>query len=172
MALPTLNTFTANTKLESSKVNENFTNLRDRTEVSSSTSHIILTAGTSKLVKITVLRQDNTTDAYTNNSVILTGWGFVQGDGSNKRKKKAVTLGVTLSERPIAIVGLLGYKASDPSHIGDMGSIPDAIGDHGINANIYACAATAISIEIVDADAVIASGTRIGYSWLAIGALA
>jgi hypothetical protein len=164
MALPTLNTFTANTKIESSKVNENFTNLRNITEVSSSTDHIVITAGTSKLVKITVLRQDNTTDTYTANSVILTGWGFVAGSGT-ANATETVTFGITFGERPVVVGSTAGYKvSSDPSHIGDTGG--NAVG----TTTLGATATTGLTMYYSQGNP-FDSTVRVLYSWIAVGAL-
>ena len=174
MALPTLNTFTANTKIESSKVNENFTNLRNRTEVSSSTDHIVITAGTSKLVKITVLRQDNTTDTYTANTVILTGWGWILPSGSGQYENEAITYGITFSERPVVLASNVGYKeGSNPSHIGDTGGY---IANADFEA--YGSATTGFSVGLagrsVDGGSPgnLVSTRRYMYGWIAIGALA
>lgn len=173
MALPTLNTFTANTKIESSKVNGNFTNLRNRTEVSSSTDHIVITAGTSKLVKITVLRQDDTTNTYTANSVILTGWGFKAGDDATRYVSETVTFGITFSERPIVVVAAGGTKInSDPTHVGDGANLAVTY-----KANGYAMATTGftalISTSSYDGSdpGVFGSTARYLYDWIAIGAL-
>ena len=165
MALPTLNTFTANTKIESSKVNENFTNLRNRTEVSSSTDHIVITAGTSKLVKITVLRQDDTTNTYTANSVILTGWGFIAGTGATF-VSEAVTFGITFSERPIVVCCASGFKSgSDPTHNGDSGTSILTGGSSGYQTSTTGSTFGYNQVATFD------SAVRIMYSWIAIGAL-
>jgi hypothetical protein len=169
MALPTLNTFTANTKIESSKVNENFTNLRNRTEVSSSTDHIVITAGTSKLVKITVLRQDDTTNTYTANSVILTGWGFALGHGGAARTAAdTITFGITFSQVPIIVAVACGYKdGSDPSSITDFG-----VWDKP-NATVHDLAVGSAQVTQGACDQVtIVNTRRVGYTWIAVGSLA
>jgi len=173
MALPTLNTFTANTKIESSKVNENFTNLRNRTEVSSSTDHIVITAGTSKLVKITVLRQDNTTDTYTANSVILTGWGFIAGDDAGAIVTETVTFGITFSEIPVAIGSSIGFKASsDPSNIGDVGGPAGTFRGSVGSITVSQLTASIRRVSENGADpGVLPSATRFLYAWIAVGSL-
>lgn len=163
MALPTLNTFTPNTTIESGKVNENFTNLRNRTDITSSTDHITLTAGTSKLVRITVLRQDNTTNTYTANSVILTGWGYFRGTGATYASE-AVTFGITFSERPVVVGVNSGWKSSDPAHNGDASSI--LLGSVGATqSSTTGFTATYSQPHTFD------SYVRIVHSWIAVGQL-
>jgi hypothetical protein len=85
-----------------------------------STNHLKLSAGTSKLVKTTLLRQDNTTNTYqTGNSVMLTGWGQMTGGGG--QLFETVNFGVTFARRPI-VVATYGGDASAGATYGDGGN--------------------------------------------------
>lgn len=88
-----------------------------------SSSHLALSAGTSKLVKSTVLRQDDTTNTYqAGNSVVLTGWGVVV-PGAAAFLSETVTFGVTFTQRPIVNIvfggdntaGTLTYGSGTPA---------------------------------------------------------
>jgi len=68
------------------------------------TDHIVLTPGTSKLVKVAVLRQDNTTNAYENNSVVLTGRKPITLLSGTPYGTATVTFGITFSTAPIVVV--------------------------------------------------------------------
>lgn len=89
-----------------------------------SANHLVLTPGTNKLVKIAVLRQDITSNTYANNSVILTGWTYVQGD-TNTYRSKAITFGITFAAAPVVLVSAC-YKTHNtpPATIADLDS-PD-----------------------------------------------
>lgn len=129
--------------------------------------HITLTPGTSKLVKTAVLRQDNTTNAYKNNSVILTGWGFITGDGSNSRLAETVTFGVTFAAAPIVVIGALSIKDnSDPSNVGDFSAT-----DSAIEWRARGIGTSSFTAEFKTSSSAPASVTRVGYSWIAIGEL-
>jgi hypothetical protein len=141
-------------------------NASDNIEVgkNNEAGHTVINAGTSKLVKLKVLRQDNTTNAYTANSVILTGWGFVAGTGAGFTSE-AITFGITYSERPIICATSSGFlSGSDPTHNG---------GGSGMLAggmNAYATSATGATIGYSQGTG-FDSTVRVLYSWIAIGAL-
>ncbi len=80
--------------------------------VANSANHLVLTPGTNKFVKIAVLRQDDTTNAYKNNSIILSGWGRIAYSAAVTVSETA-TMGITFDDRPI-VVGTFG---------GDHGSL-------------------------------------------------
>lgn len=135
---------------------------------SGTADHITFTPGTSKLVKSAVLRQDNTTNTYKNNSIILTGWGFCLGDGSTPATvTKSITFGLTFTEAPTIAVTTLGYKdSSDPSTISDFSATSayvvsgGAISTSGFTAQGYNLGGSSIS-----------NTRRVGFSWVAIGVL-
>lgn len=173
MALPTITSFTANTTIASAEMNTNLTNLKERSDIAPTAGHITLTPGTSKLVRIAVLRQDNTTNTYTNNSIILTGWGWKLGDGTSNMSE-AITFGITFDAAPIVVPGALGFINSDPDSIDDFNSSAAFV-----STNAYSIATTGFTVGISRApqgsDAavrVLDNTNRWGYSWIAIGTLA
>lgn len=133
--------------------------------------HIAITPGTSKLVKIAVLRQDDTTNTYSNTQVILTGWGFKTGHAANSYIAEAVTFGITFDSRPIVVSNGLGVKSnSDPSHIGDFTS---SGGNFALCVNPAAISTTGFTADMRRVDGLAtAEANRWGYSWICIGTLA
>jgi hypothetical protein len=73
--------------------------------------HVVLDPDPGKLVKLAALRQDNTTDNYLDNQVILTGWGVKQGDSADQMEE-SVSFGVTFAEPPIVLVNFAGRSTS------------------------------------------------------------
>jgi hypothetical protein len=139
---------------------------------SGTADHITLTPGSSKLVKVAVLRQDNTTNSYVNNSIVLTGWGWMLGN-SGVAMNEAVTFGVTFSSAPIVLTGGCGQRnASDPSAIGDLNAQPGYIMVEG-----YSITTTGFSLGMSRATTGGGTGQtfvntyRYGYTWIAIGQL-
>ena len=126
--------------------------------------HTVINAGTSKLVKFKVLRQDNTSDSYEKSSVILTGWGWIEGNGTSGIQEN-VTFGITFDQAPIALANHAGYHATEttyPSHV---------------SANAFA-QADSISTTILravirtnDGSNTVNTGNYF-YTWIAIGELA
>jgi len=131
--------------------------------------HIPITPDENGLVKMAVMRQDRTTDVYSNNQVILTGWNFVTGDGSNTGLTKAITFGITFGAAPVVVISNLGIKSgSDPTSIDDLTSV---VGNyHAFYA--YSIATTGFNARIdQEVGAPFGNGDRIGFSWIAIGTL-
>ena len=131
--------------------------------------HIPITPDENGLVKLAVMRQDRTTDVYSNNQVILTGWNFVTGDGSNTGLTKAITFGITFGAAPVVVISNLGIKSgSDPTSIDDLTSV---VGNyHAFYA--YSIATTGFNARIdQEVGAPFGNGDRIGFSWIAIGTL-
>jgi hypothetical protein len=137
--------------------------------INSTASDIVLTPGTSKLVKFANLRHDNTTNTYKNNTVIVTGWGFVLGDNSTAATvTKTVDIGgLTFTEAPVITIATLGYKdSSDPSTISDFSQTA-----------AYVASAGSISTTQFIAQAYnigggsISNTRRVGFSWTAIGTI-
>ena len=84
-------------------------------ELLAGAGHVVLTPATSKLVKVAVLRQNSTTDAYQPNSVILTGWSKKTGDNSISMGGTAVTFGITFAAYPIVVASDAASKATSAS---------------------------------------------------------
>lgn len=86
-----------------------------------SNDHTVINAGSSKLVKIKVLRQDISTDSYEENTVFLSGWDFRQGTGAADSFGETVSFGITFSQEPIVFTSDVGYlENADPVDIGDL----------------------------------------------------
>lgn len=87
--------------------------------------HTEINAGTNKLVKIKVIRNNNGSNSYINKTIILTGWDFVAGDNTNRRRSGgSISYGVTFSEIPIVTIGV-GFNAvsNTPSDAGDVNTL-------------------------------------------------
>jgi len=135
-----------------------------------SANHLVLTPGTNKLVKIAVLRQDDTTGTYKNNSIILTGYGVQAITTAGSTYNESVTYGITFDQRPIV----------NMTHGGDAPTASGSAygtGTNGIAAR-WACKAVNITTTTFyayhytsDAAAIGANGFS-WYQWLAIGELA
>ena len=135
-----------------------------------STSHLTLTPGSNKLVKVAVLRQDDTTNAYKNNQVILTGWGYKVGNGT-RDLEDAVSFGITFLDVPIVLVSGVLYSTSVPTSLSDLifgnndrGGIatagPKSISTTGFTASMAA-----------ESTITFATTEYYGYTWIAIGTL-
>ena len=134
---------------------------------SNSNSHLALVPGTSKLVKTTVLRQDDTTNAYqSGNTVTLTGWGVITATAA-AGFSEAVTFGVTFANKPIVMATSGGDAASSSTY-----------GDGGANVKLFVTAAysittTGFTVNCTSRDGTSwSSGNKIFYQWMAIGELA
>lgn len=129
--------------------------------------HITITPGSSKLVKIAVLQQNDTTNAYVNSSVVLTGWGHITGNGTAVIAE-TVTFGITFAAAPIVISSALGYKdSSDPTAIGQLARVTSNE-SYSTNGDITT---TNFSIGLRNTTATFGATTRFGYTWIAIGSL-
>lgn len=133
--------------------------------ISTPSSHLTLKAGTGKLVKTTVLRQDDTTNTYkTGNSVTLTGWGVMQGAAA--QLTETITFGVTFAQRPIVVATWGGDSTSNTLTYGSGGN----------NAKgLATCKAETITTTGFDIRIRTTDGTSWGatdavfYQWIAIG---
>jgi len=133
----------------------------------STIDHIVLTPAASKLVKLAVYRQDITTNAYKNNTVILTGWGFILGDNAANPLLKQITFGITFSVLPIIVGNYAGFKNnSDPADVGELIGVPD------LNTwGFYNHATDGVRFAIHRTAGAWPNTYRVGYTWIAIGVL-
>ena len=132
-------------------------------------SHIQLSAGTNKLVKTTVLRQDNTANTYqVGNSVTLTGWGvFATGAAANK--SETVTFGVTFAQAPIVICTYGGDDTGGATTYGAGGNEdkgPVCMKAHSVTTTTFVAQAHTADATNWDANA------TVFYQWVAIGEIA
>lgn len=127
--------------------------------------HIAIKGKGDGLVKIAVLTQNNTTNAYKNNSVILTGWGFINANGaSNPYISETVTFGITFSETPIVLCSGgprtgAGSAALSGSWAEYFVCTPSNIGTTNFSANVFRTPGTT---NLSNFDYV--------YTWIAVGA--
>lgn len=140
-------------------------------KISTNTGHIVLTPGTSKLVKISVLRQDDTTNTYKNNSIILGGWGYcLQSSGTSNVTSKTVTFGITFAAAPIVVASPVGIKyTTAPTAIGDLST--QVVGDSlivGFSADSVTTTTFRMSGK---ANGNAGVDTYRGFSWIAMGEL-
>lgn len=120
------------------------------------------------LLKTSVLRQDITSNSYVHNSVVLTGWGYID-TSSVQEGSGSVTFGVTFASAPVVVVGHLSLDDGTPAAISDFVSGPDNEDD------LWTLAARNISttgfVIGYRATSAQAASRYIGYSWVAIGAV-
>jgi len=129
--------------------------------------HLVLTPESSKLVKIQVLRQDNISNAYKNNTIFLSGWGYIQGDGTIQ-VLESVSFGITFSALPILLTAQLHRKGSAPANIGEFDvPTPAVVQSRSLNITISGFDSYIRS----EGGTTLAVGTYHGYSWLAVGEL-
>lgn len=135
-------------------------------KLTSSSGHIVLTPASSKLVKVTVLRQDDTSNSYVNGNVILTGWGYVN-NATGDRINESVTFGITFSSAPIVVVGALGKTTSSVTAITSFDNVNNLsrfIGAHNVSTTGFT-----VNFEATSTDNMNAASTKFGYSWIAVG---
>lgn len=90
--------------------------------IQNASGHLIIKPGASKLVAVSVLRQDDTSNTYSNNNVILTGWGYVN-NAAGDRINEAVTFGLTFSAVPVVVLGALGKTTATVSAISSFDDV-------------------------------------------------
>lgn len=130
--------------------------------------HMSLVPKGNGLVKLGVLRQDDTTNTYqSGNSVILTGWG-VMTPGVSSAGQETVTFGVTFAQRPIVIVTNGGDHASATTY-----------GSGGVNIKgsatgmAHTITTTNFIARCQSNDATnYGASDKVFYQWMAIGELA
>jgi len=128
--------------------------------------HIPITPDENGLVKMAVMRQDDTTDTYSRNQVVLTGWGWKAGTGGDWMSE-SVSFGITFSDIPIVLVSSAGaITTRDPTSLGDFGVDSNAV----VTAAFISTTGFTVVYKMLN-EANIPTSTRIGYSWIAIGTL-
>lgn len=112
---------------------------------------------------IDVQRQDNTTNSIQEESIVVSGWGFVLGDGDDAAVG-TITFPVTFTSKPIVVVGALGIKSgSDPADIGDFSA-------QTFSSTAYNISTTGFGVVITNVRGNTHTSTnRLGYSWIAFG---
>lgn len=127
--------------------------------------HLVVRGKGNGLTKISVLRQDDTTNSYKHNSVILTGWGVLD-PGNNNSGTETVTFGITFAQRPIVLATAGGDSAATATY-----------GAGGANVKIFLLEAYSITTTNFVVNATTRDGTswtagnKVFWQWLAIGEL-
>ncbi len=114
--------------------------------------------------KVNILRRnDDISDQA--DRVIVTGWGYMQGNGSSSMSEP-LDFGVTFTEAPTVVINILGSSATQPSTISDFSGlwtggtvaavVPINISTTGFLANFTRSTGNF-------------GGGYYGYSWIAIG---
>lgn len=127
--------------------------------------HIQMIGKGNGLTKISVLRQDNTSNSYKHNAVILTGYG-VYATGAAASKTETVTFGITFAAVPIVVACAGGDDTAGSTTYGE---------GKGEDQNFHTHAHTITTTSFVAQSRALAnwaSGTTVFYQWIAIGELA
>jgi len=128
--------------------------------------HVTITPGTSKLVKIAVLRQSDTTNAYNNSSVILTGWGFINANGASvSYKAETVTFGITFTAAPVVIANGAGRSAPGSGASDGLAST----WQDWIVGTATAVTTTTFSMNVFQTNNTNLANYDYLYAWIAIG---
>lgn len=129
--------------------------------------HMSLTPKGNGLVKLGVLRQDNTTNTYQKgNSVMLTGWGVIT-PGATYYAFENVAFGVTFAAKPIVLLTPGGDAVTSTTY-GDGGAIIKIF-----VAEAYGITTTGFTAHIRSVDGTNwSAGNTVFYQWMAIGELA
>lgn len=114
--------------------------------------------------KVNILRRnDDISDQA--DRVIVTGWGYMQGNGSSSMSEP-LDFGVTFTEAPIVLTNILGSTATQPSAINDFSGFWS---DEKVAAVIpIDISATGFLVNFTRNTGTFGSGYY-GYSWIAIG---
>jgi len=133
--------------------------------------HIPITPDENGLVKMAVMRQDRTTNVYSNNQVILTGYGYMAGTGGTFLSD-SVTFGITFATAPIVVVTNAGYQAAaGTTYAGthDDGATSSKV--YNVSATGFDMRTWRVAVGGYDTTGTFASGTNFFYTWIAIGTL-
>jgi hypothetical protein len=116
--------------------------------------------------------QSNTTNSVTDDTILIRGWGFIQGDGVNRSIQETVTFPITFDAVPVVTATAVGVKAgSDPT------SPNDTIGVTSMSfaARIYQTSTSQVNIQIIRSSSdgndpgTLGANDRLIYTWIAIG---
>lgn len=128
--------------------------------------HLVARGKGNGLTKISVLRQDNTTNAYKHNSVILTGWGVISSAGTTPTQTETVTMGITFAAAPIVLLTPGGDNTTTDTYGAGGNNI------QGLIAGKAYTVTTTTFVAHLAANGNWTIGHKIFYHWLAVGELA
>ena len=130
-------------------------------QVLNQSGHIDIRPGASKLVKIAILEQDDTTDNYRNSAVILTGWGYGVVSGTPSFVEDTVTFGITYATIPIVVCSAAGAGTT----LGSETAYAEVF------SNTYSQSTTSFIVHLQRYSGNMANGQNVRYNWTAIGSL-
>lgn len=127
--------------------------------------HIQVSGKGNGLMKCSVLRQDDTTNSYKHNSVMLTGWGVLAISTGARTFSETVNFGITFAAKPIVISGSGGDNTSN--------------GGYGSGGNVISAdwMSKATSINAGNFTQYLVAPNNMGangfgwYQWIAVGEL-
>lgn len=117
-----------------------------------------------RLQKISIIRQDNTTNSLKPQSILLAGWGYITINGGTNNGQKTVTLPVTFVAVPIIMCQVVSYSPTVPT---GPGSSAGALGPGGITSMSNMSTSSFIVYFYQSANA--GSTTYYPYTWIVIG---
>lgn len=127
--------------------------------------HIPITPDENGLVKLAVMRQDDTTDSYKNNQVILTGYGYAAGTGA-AYVDETVDMGVTFSDYPIVLVSFAGIQYNDGTSYPDTSTLQVFVTPFDIDHGTFK-----VRVQQASPGNTIGPTDNVFYTWIAIGTL-
>ena len=185
------NTFTPNTTISSSEINDNFDTIYDNYNGGITSANLATDAVTTAKIadsNVTTAKiadanvtsaklvesffrgrmQSNTTNSAPTGLTVQFGWGFIPGNATS-RITEVVTFPTPFASAPVVIVGYpTALAAVDPTAISDL-TLPQGAGE-SIVASSSSITASNMNVYIHRSDAgSLASGTRYGYTWIALG---
>lgn len=129
-------------------------------------AHIQIIGKGNGLTKVSVLRQNNTTNSYKHNSVMLTGWG-VGVPGAATNLSETVSFGITFAAIPIVVLCFGGDNVSGSTTYGAGAVQRQAAGGWAHTISTVDFVARCQSF----AGANWTAGDTVFYQWIAVGEL-
>lgn len=129
--------------------------------------HLVVRGKGNGLLKTSVLRQDNTTNSYKHNSVILTGWGLVAYNTGAANVTDTITFGITFADRPI-VVGVFGGDHASATTYGSGGNLVEGL----LNFKIHTITTTTAVAQVHKTSGGNFVAGNGFYQWMAVGELA
>lgn len=116
--------------------------------------------------------QSITANSFTSPVLIQRGWGYITGDGANRRVDSTVTFPIPYSTAPTFLISNIGYKSgSNPTDETDTSvavAMTWAFGSYDISTTLAAIQVYRTSNDGND-PGVLGNTIRYMYSWIAIG---
>lgn len=151
--------------------------------------HMVITPGANKLVKVAILYQEGehqtavsgpvtpVANAYTNNAIILSGWGLYVPPIGSKYASKTVAFGLTFASPPVVLTSFLGWTNGGVGGINSFNQGNNAADKSGV-VNPVAIGTTQFVAELHKTESgndgtLFLNGVNswFGFSWIAIGVL-